>query len=88
MVLTAVSQSAGWSALFHAAKDGHVKIVTKLVDAGADVLLKDNVCISVIYHHMYMYNFIVLYVLCIIHVIMYKSSYRGMLSTILYWSVQ
>ena len=45
VVLTAVSQSAGWSALFHAAKDGHVKIVTMLVDAGADVLLKDNVCI-------------------------------------------
>ena len=48
MVLTAVSQSAGWSALFHAAKDGHVKIVTKLMDVGADVLLKDNVCISVV----------------------------------------
>ena len=46
VVFTALSQTAGWSALFQAAKDGHVKIAKSLVEAGADVLLKDNVCIN------------------------------------------
>ena len=40
---TSNPQSAGWSALFYAAKEGHLKIAEILVEAGADVFLKDNV---------------------------------------------
>ena len=42
--LIALSQSAGWSALFYAARYGNVKIAKMLIEAGAEVLLKDNVC--------------------------------------------
>ena len=41
-----LTQNNGWSALFHAAYDGNVEIATMLIEAGADVLLKDNVCIA------------------------------------------
>ena len=32
-----------WSALFYAAKNGHLKIAEMLIKAGANVLLKDKV---------------------------------------------
>ena len=38
-------QSTGWTALFFAAKEGYLEIVKKLIQAGADVLLKDKVCV-------------------------------------------
>lgn len=36
-------QSTSWTALFFAAKEGHLEIVKKMIKAGADVLLKDKV---------------------------------------------
>ena len=38
-------QTSGWSALFFAAKDGHLEISRTLLNAGADPMLKDKVCI-------------------------------------------
>ena len=40
-------QSAGWSALFYAVKEGHLTITKKLIEAGADIFLKDNVMLNV-----------------------------------------
>ena len=40
-------QSAGWSALFYAAQEGHLKITEMLIEAGADVFLKDKVMLIV-----------------------------------------
>lgn len=37
------AQSAGWSALFQAAHNGYIEIVKMLIEAGANVLLKDKV---------------------------------------------
>lgn len=36
-------QNTHWTALFFAAKEGHLEIAKKLIGAGADVLLKDQV---------------------------------------------
>ena len=41
-------QEVGWSALFYAAKNGQVEVARLLIDAGADMLLKDKVCVHVI----------------------------------------
>ena len=40
-----LSQVSGWTALFYAAKEGHLDMVRELIGTGADVLLKDQVCI-------------------------------------------
>lgn len=37
-------KSTGWTALFFAAKEGHLEIARTLVKAGAHVLQKDEVC--------------------------------------------
>ena len=43
--LPPIPQEVGWSALFYAAKNGQLEVATLLIEAGADVLLKDKVCI-------------------------------------------
>lgn len=42
------SQSTGWSALFFAVRYGHLEITRLLIDAGANVLLKDYVMLHVL----------------------------------------
>ena len=39
-----IPQEVGWSALFYAAKNGQLEVATLLIEAEADVLLKDKVC--------------------------------------------
>ena len=39
-----VPQSTGWTALFFAIQEGHLKIAEKLMSAGADVHIRDKVC--------------------------------------------
>ena len=49
-------QASGWSALFFAAKDGHLEITKALLKAGADPMLKNKVCSCVnycVYIHMH-----------------------------------
>ena len=43
MLFFLLLQSVGWSALFYAAKDGHLEIARLLVSAGANTLLRDQV---------------------------------------------
>ena len=43
MLFFLLLQSVGWSALFYAAKDGHLEIARLLVSAGANTLLRDKV---------------------------------------------
>ena len=40
-------QTSGWSALFFAAKNGHLEITKALLNAGADPMLKDKVSMYV-----------------------------------------
>ena len=39
-----MKQSLGWSAVFFAASEGYLNITRLLVNAGADVALRDKVC--------------------------------------------
>ena len=39
-------QSTGWSALFFTAADGNLDLTRLLIQGGADVWLKDRVCMS------------------------------------------
>jgi len=36
-------QTTGWSALFFAAKEGHLELTKRLIQAGANTMLKDKV---------------------------------------------
>ena len=47
MTVTLSSQSNGWTALMFAINEGHKDIVQRLVSAGADVLIKDKVCVVI-----------------------------------------
>ena len=43
LTLLNCSQTVGWSAVFFAAKSGHLEIVKSLIDAGALVDIRDKV---------------------------------------------
>ena len=49
-MFSSLPQSTHWTALFYAAKEGHLEILKKLIGAGADVFLKDQVRTSHNHH--------------------------------------
>ena len=75
-----IHQTSGWSALFFAAKDGHLEITKALLNAGADPMLKDKVWLwLVILYSIAVFRILIFIILSCLHFMKHTPYWPGSL---------